>query len=100
MHLPGLSHVLNIVGKRNAVCLSIVVKLYTSQKADAALLIELVEKIEVYHAEKIDGVKTQRVVIYYNCIGCVDIPEQSDFAELQITLETRKGVTVNIVRLV
>ena len=31
-------------------------------------------KIIVYEAEKIDGVKTQRVKIVYNCVGTVSVP--------------------------
>ena len=33
------------------------------------MVAELIDHIEVYHAEKQDGVTNQRVVIYYNCTG-------------------------------
>ena len=33
------------------------------------MVAELIDHIEVYHAEKQDGVTNQRVVIHYNCIG-------------------------------
>ena len=35
------------------------------------MVAELIDHIEVYHAEKQDGVTNQRVVIYYNCIGAL-----------------------------
>ena len=37
------------------------------------MVAELIDHIEVYHAEKQDGVTNQRVVIYYNCIGAFDV---------------------------
>ncbi len=36
---------------------------------------ELIDHIDVYHAEKRDGVTNQRLVIYYNCIGAFDVPD-------------------------
>ena len=42
------------------------------------MVAELIDHIEVYHAEKQDGITNQRVVIYYNCIGafrCAGSPE-------------------------
>ena len=40
------------------------------------MVAELIDHIEVYHAEKQDGVTNQRVVIYYNCIGAFDVPDR------------------------
>ena len=40
--------------------------------------------IEVYHAEKQDGVTNQRVVIYYNCIGAFDVPDRRKIPEADI----------------
>lgn len=54
-----------------------------------------VQSIEVYHAEIVDGVKTQKITIYYNCIGSIEIPEELPIAAPEITLQTRKGVTVS-----
>lgn len=59
------------------------------------MLNELIERIEVHHAEKENGVKTQRIVIYYNCIGSIDIPDDLPLPLLEIKMETRKGVMVN-----
>lgn len=72
------------------------VKKYTRvKKLTPRMLTELIEKIEVFQSEIIDGVKTQKVIIHYNCIGSVEIPEELDLPEPQITLKTRKGVTIN-----
>ena len=40
------------------------------------MVAELIDHIEVYHAEKQDGITNQRVVIYYNCIGAFDVPDR------------------------
>lgn len=72
------------------------VKKYTRvKKLTARMLNELIDHIEVYHAEIIDGVKTQKITIYYNCIGSIEIPEDLPIATPEITLQTRKGVTVS-----
>ena len=34
---------------------------------------ELIDHIEVYHAEKQDGITNQRVDIHYNCIGADNV---------------------------
>ncbi len=71
------------------------VKKYTRvQKLTARMVRELIEHIEVYHTEVIDGVKTQKIVIYYNCIGAIEIPEEIPIPEAEITMQTRKGVEV------
>ncbi len=56
---------------------------------------ELIEYIEVYHAEKIDGVKTQRINIHYNFIGAIEIPEETEIDQPEASMQTRKGVTLN-----
>lgn len=40
---------------------------------NAEIIRTFVEKIIVYEAEKIDGVKMQRVKIVYNCVGAVSV---------------------------
>ena len=37
------------------------------------MLNELIDKIKVFNAEKIDGVWEQRLRIHYNCIGMIEI---------------------------
>ena len=56
------------------------------------MVAELIDHIEVYHAEKQDGITNQRVVIYYNCIGDFDVPDRRKIPEADIIMETRKGV--------
>ena len=72
------------------------VKKYTRvKKLTARMLNELVDYIEVYHAEIIDGVKTQEITIYYNCIGSIEIPDELPINAPEIVLQTRKGVSVS-----
>ena len=51
------------------------VRKYTrARKLMPRMLNELIEKIEVFNAEKIDGVWEQRLRIHYNCVGTIEIP--------------------------
>lgn len=59
------------------------------------MVAELIDHIEVYHAEKQDGVTNQRVVIYYICIGAFDVPDRRKIPEADIIMETRKGVALS-----
>lgn len=59
------------------------------------MVAELIDHIEVYHAEKQDGVTNQRVVLYYNCIGAFDVPDRRKIPEADIIMETRKGVALS-----
>lgn len=59
------------------------------------MVAELIDHIEVYHAEKQDGITNQRVVIYYNCIGAFDVPDRRNIPEADIIMETRKGVALS-----
>ena len=69
------------------------VRQYTrSKKLTERMLSELIERIEVHHANKIDGVHVQRLDIYYNCIGTLEIPDVIDIPD--ISMQTRKGVQV------
>ena len=55
---------------------SIVRKYTRARKLTPRMLNELVEKIEVYNAEKIDGEWVQRLRIHYNCVGEMNIPNE------------------------
>lgn len=57
------------------------------------VLRELIEKIEVYQIEGTGKNRTQRVVIHYRFVGCLQIPEWH--RKRKITLESRQGVAVN-----
>ena len=59
------------------------------------MVAELVDHIEVYHAEKVSGVKQQRIVICYNCIGQFAVPDRRKIPEVDVLLKTRKGVAVS-----
>ncbi len=59
------------------------------------MVTELIDHIDVYHAEKVDGITTQQVVIYYNCIGAFTVPDRKDIPEVDILIETRKGVALS-----
>ena len=58
-------------------------------------LLRLIEKIEVFSAEKIDGVWEQRLRIHYNCVGGIEIPELIPLPAPEVSVNTRKGVVVN-----
>ncbi len=71
------------------------VKKYTRvKKLTPRMLNELIERIEVFQAEKIDGVHKQKIIIYYNCIGSVEIPDILPIPAPQVMMQTRKGVLV------
>ena len=59
------------------------------------MVAELIDHIEVYHAEKQDGITNQRVDIHYNCIGAFDVPDRRKIPEADIIMETRKGVALS-----
>lgn len=51
------------------------VKKYTEiTELDAEIIREFIDKIIVFKAEKVDGRRTQRIQIFYNCIGVIDLP--------------------------
>ena len=55
------------------------------------MVAELIDHIEVYHAEKQDGVTNQRVVIYYNCIGAFDVPDRRKIPEATLSWKKEKA---------
>ena len=59
------------------------------------MVAELIDHIEVYHAEKQDGITNQRVDIHYNCIGAFDVPDRRKIPEADIIMETRKSVALS-----
>ena len=72
------------------------VRKYTrARKLTPRMLNELVEKIEVFNAEKIDGVWEQRLRIHYNCVGTIEIPTVLPLPIPEVSVNTRKGVVVN-----
>jgi len=59
------------------------------------MLNELIDHIEVHQAEKIDGIWEQHLVIHYNCVGAIFIPDVFPLPAPQVSVNTRKGVVVN-----
>ena len=71
------------------------VRKYTKiKKLTPRILTELIEHIDVHEPEMVNGSRRQRIVIYYNCIGAIDIPEEVSIPLPQISVDTRKGVTI------
>ena len=60
-------------------------------KITRRMVSELIDHIEVYHAEKQDGVTNQRVVIYYNCIGAFDVPDCRKIPEATLSWKREKA---------
>ena len=72
------------------------VRKYTrARKLTPRMLNELIEKIEVFNAEKINGVWEQRLRIHYNCVGTIEIPSVLPLPIPEVSVNTRKGVVVN-----
>ena len=72
------------------------VRKYTrARKLTPRMLNEFIEKIEVFNAEKVDGVWEQRLRIHYNCVGAIEIPGLIPLPAPEVSVNTRKGVVVN-----
>ncbi|MBR7123004.1 MAG: recombinase family protein [Oscillospiraceae bacterium] len=71
------------------------VRKYTKiKKLTPRILAELIDHIEVHQAEIVEGGQIQKIVIVYNCIGTIEIPEEVNIPLPQITMKTRQGVAV------
>lgn len=77
--------------------ISIVRKYTRAKKLTPRMLNELIEKIEVHQAEKVNGVWEQRLTIHYNCIGAIDIPDVLPLPYPEVSVNTKKGVVVTYV---
>ena len=75
--------------------ISLVRKYTRARKLTPRVLNELIEKIEVFNAEKVDGVWEQRLRIHYNCVGAIEIPDLIPLPAPEVSVNTRKGVVVN-----
>ncbi|MGN0654299.1 MAG: recombinase family protein [Oscillospiraceae bacterium] len=74
--------------------LSSVRKFLEMETLTAPLVRELIDHIDVYESEGKGKNKTQRVVIHYNFVGCLEIP-QSD--EPCVAADTRQGVAIGYI---
>ena len=75
--------------------ISLVRKYTRARKLTPRMLNELVERIEVFHAEKVDGVWQQRLRIHYNCVGEIEIPKVLPLPVPDVSVNTRQGVVVS-----
>ena len=72
------------------------VRKYTrAKKLTERMLVELIDRIEVHQSEKVDGVFQQKLTIYYNCIGAIEIPDELAIPQAEVLINTRKGVAVS-----
>jgi len=73
-----------------------IVRRYTDAKGlTQRMVTELIDHIDVYHSEKTSGQTTQKIKIYYNCIGAFDVPDRESIPELEVYIRTRKGVALS-----
>ncbi|MEG2619897.1 MAG: DUF4368 domain-containing protein, partial [Oscillospiraceae bacterium] len=71
------------------------VRRYTRvKKLNARMLNDLIEKIEVHQAVKVDGKWVQKLTIRYRCVGMIDVPNLEKAPFKPFELKTRKGVSV------
>ena len=73
------------------------VRKYTRAKVlSERMLNELIQKIVVYHAEKVGGIYVQNIEIHWNCAGVIEFPEEAAeiLPKIDIVNNTRQGVFV------
>ena len=63
-----------------------------SDKIDSLVLQELIDKIEVFPIEGTGKNRTQRLVIHYRFVGCIDLP--SIVPKHTYKLDSRQGVAI------
>ena len=93
--LPIAAAILALVMCHELMFISLVRKYTRAKKLTPRMLNELVEKIEVFNAEKVNGVWEQRLRIHYNCVGTIEIPSALPLPTPDVSVNTRKGVVVN-----
>lgn len=49
---------------------------------------ELIDHTEVYHAEKVDGIWQQKLMIHYNRIGSLELPETVALPPPEVRINT------------
>ena len=72
------------------------VRKYTrAKKLTPRMLTELIDRIEVHQAEKVEGVHTQKLTIHYNCVGTIEILDILPLPQPKVCMQTRKGVAIS-----
>ena len=72
--------------------ISAVRKFMEMKELTPALLKELIDKIEVFPIEGTGKNRTQRLIIHYRFVGCIDLP--SIVPKHTYKLDSRQGVTI------
>ena len=73
-----------------------IVRKYTNvRELSQRLLTELIGHIDVYHAKQVNGEKTQEITIHYRCMGPFTVPNMDEIPDIDILIETRKGVAIS-----
>ena len=71
------------------------VRKYTrAKKLTPRMINELIDHIDVFQSEKINGEWVQKLTIHYNCIGALFIPDTDALPVPDVTVNTRRGVFV------
>jgi hypothetical protein len=65
------------------------------KKLTPEILREFVDRIVVHHRQRIGGVDEQKVEIFYNCVGKIEIPDLKKIPQSEILIPTRKGVALS-----
>ena len=55
------------------------------------MLNELIDKIEVHQAEKVNGIWRQRLTIHYNCVGAITLPDTAALPAPEAPIETDRS---------
>ena len=63
------------------------------KKVTPVILREFVDKIIVHHRQRVDGMDEQKIEIFYNCVGQVEVPNLKKIPQLEVVVPIRKGVT-------
>lgn len=95
LSVHSVFHTLFSCTGNTAMFISLVRKYTRARKLTPRMLNELIEKIEVFNAEKVDGVWEQRLRIHYNCVGAIEIADLIPLPAPEVSVNTRKGVVVN-----
>ena len=83
--MSDLRTVINVKNKR-----------YTRMKKPTPeILREFVDKIIVHHRVRVDGMDEQRIEIFYNCVGAVNLPDLKHVPQVEVSVPIRKGVTAH-----
>ena len=60
------------------------------KKLTPEILREFVNKIIVHHRQRVDGIDEQKVEIFYNCVGKIDVPDLRKIPQTDISFLREK----------